>query len=117
MKTICKVIEFDEQPPLGNGFVGNVVARGLAMFLAGFSLVNLLGARKDARLDASIWWIDVRAFPHAIAQAFLVVTAIALAAYAMRPPRSVWRRWLTVGCVGLAGVVSLVNALNFYRLM
>ena len=91
--------------------------RGLALFLGGFALVNLLGGLRCAGFDANLWWIDLRFVPPALANAFLLVSAICLIGFAICPPRVVWRQFLTIACVGVLGVVALVNTVEFYGLL
>src|SRR5438552_2969832 len=74
------------------------VPRGLALFLGGFSLLNWLARFRSARLDENLWWIDLRWCPPALANSFLVLSAVCLLAFASYPSRSAWRRWLTVLC-------------------
>jgi uncharacterized SAM-binding protein YcdF (DUF218 family) len=93
------------------------VARGLALFLGGFSLLNLLGQLRSSRFDANLWWIDLHWFPQSLANAFLLVCSLLLFAFGVRTPRSDWRRWLTTGCVGALGIVAVVNAGQFYLLL
>lgn len=99
------------------GFLRNSLPRGLALFLGGFSLLNLAGQLRFARFDANLWWIDIRAFPQPLADGALILAAITLVAYAFRPPRSGWRRVLTVVCVALLSLGSLVNVGVFYDLV
>src|SRR5882724_5966309 len=98
-------------------FLINAFPRGLAMFLGGFSLLNLLGEVRLPGFDANLWWIDMRAFPQTLANGFLFLSAAGLIAYAVRSPRSLWRRILTLGCVAVLIIVSLVETVVFYRLL
>ncbi len=91
--------------------------RGLAMFLGGFTLLNLLGEFRLAGFDANLWWVDTRVFPQMVSNGFLLLSAACMIAYALRSPRSWWRRILTIGCVALLIVASLVETVVFYRLM
>ena len=48
----------------GPDFAGrNILPRGLALFLGGFALVNILGGLRSAHFDANLWWIDLRGCP------------------------------------------------------
>lgn len=98
-------------------FTGNALPRGLALFLGGFCLLNLLGSLRSNGFDANLWWIDLRLIPGAVANSLLLVSAICLTGFAIRPPRSVWRRTLTIGCLGALGIVALVNTVQFYVLL
>lgn len=39
---------------------GHVLARGLALFLGGFTLLNLLAGLHASHFDGNLWWIDLR---------------------------------------------------------
>jgi vancomycin permeability regulator SanA len=94
-----------------------VVARGLALFLGGFALLNVVGSLRSAGFDANLWWIDLRFLPHAVANLILLVSAACLVAFAIWPPRSAWRRWLTIACLVVLGIVALMNTAQFYGLV
>ena len=98
-------------------FGWNVLPRGLALFLGGFALVNLLGGLRHAGFDANLWWIDLRFAPPALANALLLVSALCLIGFAICPPRAVWRQFLTIACAGVLGGVALLNTVEFYGLL
>ena len=98
-------------------FIWNSLPRGMALFLGGFALLNVLGNSRCAGFDANLWWIDLRFVPRAVASPLLLVSALCLTAFAVYPPRSVWRRSLTVACLGALGIVTLVNTVQFYDLL
>jgi vancomycin permeability regulator SanA len=89
----------------------------LALFLGAFSLLNLSGSLRRAAFDANLWWIDLRFMPPALARFILLGSAVCLLAFAVRPPQSAWRRWLTAACAGGLGLVCFLNALTFYWLL
>jgi vancomycin permeability regulator SanA len=91
--------------------------RGLSLFLGGFCLLNLLGDFRSPGFDANLWWIDLRVFPHTVADIFLFPGALCLIGYAVRPPRSVWPRILTVACVGTLLIMTAANLVQFYILL
>ncbi len=93
------------------------IPRGVALFLGGFSLLNLLGHFRFARFDANLWWIDLHWFAQRPANIFLLVCSFCLFAFGVHPPRSAWRRWLTVGAVAALGIVALVNTAQLYFLL
>jgi uncharacterized SAM-binding protein YcdF (DUF218 family) len=93
------------------------VPRGLALFLGGFSLLNLVGHFRSARFDANLWWIDLHWFQPRLANLFLLVCSLCLFGFGIQIPRSAWRRWLTIGCVTALGMVALVNTVQFYTLL
>jgi uncharacterized SAM-binding protein YcdF (DUF218 family) len=60
-----------------------LAARGLAMFLSIFTLLNLAGARLVAGFDANIWWIDLAFLPHPLGNILLALAAVALLVFAI----------------------------------
>jgi vancomycin permeability regulator SanA len=98
-------------------FVEDALPRGLALFLGGFSLLNFLGSLRCAGFDANLWWIDLRFVPPAVATPLLLVSAVCLTGFALRPPRSVWRRCLTIACLGALGLATVENTVQFYCLL
>jgi uncharacterized SAM-binding protein YcdF (DUF218 family) len=95
----------------------STLARGLAVFLGGFSLLNLIGDLRMAGFDANLWWIDLHVLPHTVARLFLLIAGLFLVGSAWRPSHSGWRRWLTLACVGLLGLAAAFNAAQFYILL
>ncbi len=94
-----------------------VVPRALALFLGGFALANVLGGLRSAHFDANLWWIDLRTLPLAVATPFLLGSSACLVGFAIWPPRSVWRQFVTIGCGGALGVMAAANAAQFYVLL
>ena len=95
----------------------NIAPRGLALFLGGFSLLNVLGGFRRAGFDANLWWIDLRFVPRVVAEPLLLISAVCLIGFAIWPTRSVWRRSLTIGCLGVLSVAALMNTVQFYGLL
>jgi vancomycin permeability regulator SanA len=91
--------------------------RGLALFLGGFALLNILGGLRSGHFDANLWWIDLRSFPLALVTPFLLVSSACLIGFAVWPPQSTWRRLLTSGCVGTLCGVAVANTVQFYALV
>src|SRR5205809_4964088 len=92
-------------------------ARGVALFLGGFSWVNILARRFSPQLDANLWWVDLRALPESIATALLAATATLLVAFALWPRLAPWRRRLTRAAVFVIGAVALANSVVFWLLL
>jgi len=91
------------------------VARGLALFIGGFTLVSVYGSLRHAHADFTIWWVAVPAVGRFVAGLVLALAAATLIGYAAAPRMRRWRRWPTVGlCVALA-VVTAWNGVDFYR--
>ncbi len=97
--------------------LGPALPRGVALFLGAFCLLNLLGGQLRDNFNSNLWWIDLRSLPHGLANILLLISAIAMLAYAWRPPRAHVRYWLTLFCLGLLAVAGGVNAFRFYVLL
>jgi uncharacterized SAM-binding protein YcdF (DUF218 family) len=95
----------------------NAAPAGIALFLGGFSLLNLIGELRWHGFDASLWWVDMGALPPFLARVVLLICGLALLAFGLHSPRSVWRRSFTVACGGFLGAVSLMNSIHFYVLI
>ena len=92
-------------------------SRPLALFLGGFSLLNLVGELRFPGFDASHWWIDFRPVDIQIGRVFLAVVSILLVAYSIRPALSAWRRVLTLWSVTILLIVTVWNTVHFYLLL
>jgi vancomycin permeability regulator SanA len=91
--------------------------RALALFLGGFTLLNVLGQFWRPGFDLNVWWVDVRFLPQLWAEFLMWAAAISLLSFALRPPRSVWRRAFTTLIAGLLAFLALVNSVQFYHLL
>ena len=60
------------------------VARGLALFIGGFTLVSVFGSLRHAHADFTIWWVAVPAVGRFVSGVLLVLVAAALLGYARR---------------------------------
>ena len=49
------------------------IARGIALFFGGFTFLNLLGEMLYPGFDATIWWVNLRPLPGALATGFLAL--------------------------------------------
>jgi uncharacterized SAM-binding protein YcdF (DUF218 family) len=67
------------------------VARGLALFFGGFTLLNLLGGLRIHGFDVNLWWIDLRQLPAWLAHLLLVAAALSWLAFAIQPRMQCWR--------------------------
>src|SRR5260221_419407 len=95
----------------------NSLARGFALFLGAFALLNTVGGFRVAGFDANLWWIDLRWLPSVVGIPFLLVSAVCLISFGVRPPCSPWRKALTGTCISLLGIVALLNTVQFYVLL
>ncbi|MBI5761770.1 MAG: YdcF family protein [Planctomycetales bacterium] len=92
-------------------------ARALAIFLGGFSLLNLVGELRATGFDANLWWIDFRPLPAWLSRLALGVSGFTLLAFAVRPEMVRWRRAITLGVIAALLAVTLGNAGRFWWLL
>lgn len=88
--------------------------RGVALFFAAFTLLNVVGDLRFARANGNLWWLDAWPLPLEIGRAFLVCVAVALLVFALAPAAAARFRRAGVGLVGSAAVCALVNVIRFY---
>ena len=93
------------------------VARAIAVFLGGFSLLNLVGELRATGFDANLWWIDFRPLPVWLSRLALAATGITLLAFGVRPEMVRWRRAITLGIIAALLTVTLGNAGRFWWLL
>lgn len=95
------------------------LARALAIFLAAFTLLNMLGEIRARRFDANEWWIDFRPVGRNGAILLIVASATLLAWATGLLDR--WRRgwvvFLTRLPVALLLAVVAANGVVYYRLL
>lgn len=97
-------------------FVAEACARGTALFLGLFSVLNAVAVARAGRASQDLWWIDLRSLPAAAALSLGALTATALAAYGFAPRMAPWRRRTTVAaCVALAAF-ALRDSISFFQL-
>src|SRR5436190_10889073 len=94
----------------------DALPRGLALFLGGFALLNIFGNLRAPGFDANLWWIDFRAVPAWLSNAFLLVSAFCLISFAIRPQQSAARRLLTIACLSILALVAALNSIEYYVL-
>lgn len=97
--------------------VAFAVARGLALLLGAFALLNVLGGIRNPGFDANLWWIDLRSASQVLNKLVMVATGLALVTFAVRPRFSPLAGWgLSTLLVGLIGVAAM-NWWTFHRLV
>ncbi len=92
-------------------------ARGLALFIGGFSLLNLFARFLSTDFDLNIWWIDFRPAPAVVSYPLITLCAVFLLAYALKPQAGVWRRQVSFGLIALILTVVAWNIANYYALL
>ena len=93
------------------------LARGVALFTAGFCLLNVLGASRRVGFDANLLLMDVRWLPEGLATGLLVIISIVFLAFGFQPAMGQARRRATMGCAGLMAIVALANTIEFFWLL
>ena len=89
------------------------MARGIALFLGLFTLLNLAGDLRFAGASGNTWWIDLPLLPVDFARALLALIALALLWFALaHPPRAV-----TLAAATLIFVAAVSNAVVYYALL
>ncbi len=84
-----------------------LVVRGIALFLAAFTLLGLIGELRGRATDLSLWFVDLRDLPTAVRVAIIggFGGALGLWVLAATPgPRR--RRAASLGCILLAGFAA-----------
>ena len=104
-----------EQGPRRRNWLVAAPARGIALFLGGFTLVSTVGVVRDTGFDANTWWVAVPYVPRLASAALLAAAGVAFVAYGVAPRMRAWRRWLTVAFFAFFAAVTAYNAFDFYR--
>jgi vancomycin permeability regulator SanA len=104
-----------EQGPRRRNWLVAAPARGIALFLGGFTLVSTVGVVRDTGFDANTWWVAVPYVPRLASAALLAAAGVAFVAYGVAPRMRAWRRWLTVAFFAFFAAVTAYNVFDFYR--
>jgi uncharacterized SAM-binding protein YcdF (DUF218 family) len=112
-----RLLKIDDRKLWRDRDYANASARGLALFLGGFTLINLCGAVFAPNFDANLFWIDLRVLPSLPARLLLLLIGLCVGGFGLWPPCSPWRRMLTAGCAGFAMATALWNTIEFYTLL
>lgn len=91
--------------PDRDGRLRVATARGLAAFLGGFTLLNILGEFRHQGFDASIWWVDLRPLPSGCRLAVLAGLTLTTLQFAWRPAAT--------GMLTAMRIIALVPVLAF----
>jgi vancomycin permeability regulator SanA len=94
---------------------GVALARGAALFLGGFTLLNLVGVlRAPSTFDENVLWLDVRELPGPLPWVVLVAAGLALTAFALAPSMRPWRRIATLVTLSVVLVLMALDAAVFF---
>src|SRR5512133_1693468 len=114
MQTDSLLIRFETKIPAPGP---RAAARGVALFIGAFTLINLVAGLRSPGFDGNLWWIDLRFLPAIAARGVLLAGAITLMACALMPPRGRWGRLLAVTCLVALIAAALANCAQFYTLL
>ena len=92
-------------------------ARGLALFLGGFGLLNVLGNLWHPGFDANLWWLDLRRLTPFVSGIVIAAASLCLLVFGMRPPESKRGCYAISAGVGCLLAIALGNSVNFYALL
>lgn len=97
----------------------NAASRGIALFLGGFTLLNVIGERFIHGFDVTIWWLDLYRLPSPLQQLFLLLFGI-LALWFGVKGNSGTSRFMRLALpltTFAGGVIATVNAISFFVLV
>lgn len=97
------------------GVLTLALARGLALFLGVYTIVNTVVGVVSEEHKQDLWWIDLSFLPDQAALTFGVACSLVLLAYAAAPELAKWRQWITVGACGALAASAIENMGGFYR--
>lgn len=95
-------------------WIATAVARGLALFIGGLTLVGVIGSLRRPAADFAVWWIAVPGAGRWLSAVLLVLVGAALVGYAVAPRLQSWRRSATIAIVVLFAAVAAWNGAQFY---
>lgn len=93
------------------------MARGSALLLGLFTLLNVVGAVRNPGFDANLWWIDVRFANSALRSLLLIATGVGLVSFGVRPAWAPCRGWLLSLLLLLLLGAAVTNSWTYYRLV
>lgn len=94
----------------------HAAARGIALFLGGFTLLGLAAELRTPGFDPNLWWLDLRALPVPVAMACRVLLGALLMLWTVRPQAGPIRRALTWIALGGGLLVLVVNTVTVLAL-
>jgi len=93
------------------------IARGAALFIGGFTLINMIGELFVGGFDANLWWIDTRPLPTVVASPRLWAAALLMLAFALRPAMGSIRRRTSLAVIGVTATIVASNVAVFIKLV
>lgn len=92
------------------------LARGLALFLGLFSLLNVLGEWRFPGFDANLWWLDLRPMSPASSRFLLGLSGLALVVWGTHRSSGRWVRLPALAAALVLLAYSIRNVGQFWRL-
>jgi len=86
------------------------IARGIALFLGAFCLLNLAGDLRFANANANLWWIELPPLP-------ALALGIAMLAWGFAPRASRGRRAITTALLAMGAIAALVSTVRYYAIL
>ncbi len=97
--------------------IATLTLRGAALFLAGITIVGLIGELRGRTLDVSLWWIDLRDLPSVVRLVMLAALAGLLTAWAIHRAPGPRLRWATAAASGVFAVFAIRDVVRFYSVV
>lgn len=103
--------------PHNRGKLTETGARGFALFIGLYTLLNVTAVSFGRGADLNIWWVDLRVLPPGVSVTLLLSAVALLIAFALAPRQRAWRRNAFLACCAVLLVAVLANATMFYVLL
>ena len=104
----------NENNPGGVFWLVMTAARGLAGFVAVYTLLSLLALALGNSYNQNTWWIDLGFLPTPLGPLMQLFAATLLLAFTLKLPKSRPRRWLTAAICAVFAIFALQNVLGVY---
>jgi len=93
------------------------IGRGFALFLAAFSLLNVVGELFHPGFDASGWWLDTRSVPNFVSRTLILIFAVLMFEFTRRPECSRFLNRVQKLAVACVLVIAVRDAWVFHSLI
>jgi vancomycin permeability regulator SanA len=90
-------------------------ARGVALFLGLFTVLDLVGELRTPGFDENVWWLDLRPVPATASAVLLALAGLVFIWWALRPAAPAWRRLVTAVAAAVLCAVAVKDGAAFYR--
>lgn len=86
------------------------IARGIALFLGAFCLLNLAGDLRFANANANLWWIELPPLP-------ALALGVAMLAWGFAPRASRARRIITIALLAMGTLAAILSTVRYYAIL